>query len=569
MTSGSTGQPGHKWENWAGNVIANPAYYFTPNDLDDLISIVKQANAQTPKRKIRVVGSSHSWSPLAQTDGYMVDLVNFHSISVDPASRLVTVGAGAEMAFVEAALKDNGLAIPANAVTLMPRIGGLVAAGCHGSGYNFSIISDYVQSVSMVLASGETHTFAAEELGDDSDLMNAVRLNLGTFGIMYEIVLKAVPTFKVHCVDSTPDMTQTIDTIQDLVTKNDYVEIFWFPFHLPKNMRAARNKEVWLNQEIWLKQWNITDEALTADLPKDYWGRIETSDFSASEAHEAFKTAASQMDVITPLKEYFLSQQPAKPEDGAAGSVDDPPRQSTAMSEMLLCLGRCALENEQNADQFMECAESCLKEGGENLIGADVWSFMADHPRLTPLLLSLLWHLVPDHDDYIALVNDTMHFRNFFPKVALMAMAIPIDPNFENVKAAWNQTVLAVEQAASQGQYPLNVNIEARFVKNSNCLISPINGSDHFCIIEVISYITTPTFNDFYAIIGQEWLKLGLNGSTPRPHWPKQFDAIPNINQSIRQAYGGNLTRFLQIRDGLDPDRLFVNRFLEGVFYGD
>ena len=542
MTNGSVGQSGFKWENWAGNFTADPSRYFKPNTVDDIVDIVKQANTQNPKQKIRVVGSSHSWSALAQTDGYMVDLENFSSISIDRSTGLVTVGAGALMMEVEAALSDQGLAIPSNAVTLMPRIGGLVAAGCHGSGYNYSIISDYVHSVSMVLASGETRTFSADELGEDSDIMNTVRLNLGTFGIMYEIVLKAVPTFNVHCIDSTCPMLDTINNIQDVVTKNEYVEIFWFPFN-PDN-------------EVWLKTWNITPEETSAHPPEDYWERIDKRKFSASETLDSFHEVVSKMDVITdvikPLKEYAQAQ-----------------RQSTAMSEMLLCLGKCALENEGDADQFMVCAESCLKEGGENSIGAELWAIVAEHPSLTPMILSMLWHLVPDHDDYVTSVNKAMHFRNFFPRVALMAMAIPIDPTFDNVKTAWNQAVEAVEQAAAQGQYPLNVNIEARFVKNSNCLISPINGSDHFCIIEVISYITTPTFNDFYGMIGLEWLKLGWNGSTPRPHWPKQFDAIPDINQAIRQAYRDNLQKFLTIRDSLDPDRLFVNPFLEGVFYGD
>ena len=568
MTDGSSGQSGKPWKNWAGNITADPVLYFTPNTVEDLIDIVKQANAQNPKQKIRVVGSSHSWSALAQTDGYMVDLMNFHSISIDRDMCLVTVGAGALMGDVEAEMKAQGLAIPANAVTRAPRVGGLIAAGCHGSGYNASIISDYVQSVSMVLASGETRTFS---IGDDPDLMDAVRLNLGTFGIMYEIVLRADRTYKVHCIDDTPDMTTTIENIQEIVTQNDYVEIFWFPFHLPKNLVSIGNQEGWLNQEVWLKKWNATQEEPSPDLPKEYWGRIEARDFSAEETHAAFKQAASQMDVIKPLKEYYESQPHEQSQDSADRAADGSTRQSTTMSELLLCLGECAWNNENDPDQFMICAESCLEEGGENAIGAEIWSIMADHPKLTPLLLSMLWYLVPDHDDYVAWVNDAMHFRNFFPRVALMAMAIPIDPDFSNVKAAWNQTVQAVLTAAEQGQYPLNVNIEARFVRNSSCLISPINGQDgdHFCIIEVISYITTPTFDEFYAMIGQEWLKLGWNGITPRPHWPKQFDAIPDINQSIRQAYGANLTKFLQIRDGLDPDKLFVNKFLEGVFYGD
>ena len=231
------------------------ALLFKPNTVDDIVDIVKQANTQNSKQKIRVVGRAITWSALAQTDGYMVDLENFSSISIDRSTGMVTVGAGALLMEVEAALSDQGLAIPSNAVTLMPRIGGLVAAGCHGSGYNYSIVSDYVQSVSMVLASGELRTFSAEELGNDSDLMNAVRLNLGTFGIMYEIVLRAVPTFNVHCIDSTPPMLDTINNIQDIVTKNDYVEIFWFPFN-PDN-------------EVWLKTWNITSEEASANPPED------------------------------------------------------------------------------------------------------------------------------------------------------------------------------------------------------------------------------------------------------------------------------------------------------------
>ena len=554
MTNGSNGQSGFRWRNWAGNVTADPACYFKPNTIDDLVSIVKQANAQTPKQKIRVVGSSHSWSALAQTDGYMVDLENFDYINVDRNTGLVTVGAGALMLNVEAELKANGLAIPANVVTLSPRIGGLVATGCHGSGYNDSIISDAVQSVSMVLASGESRTFSAEELADDPFLMDAVRLNLGTFGIMYEIVLKAVPTYKVHCVDATALMSDTIDHIQEIVTQNDYVEIFWFPFNP--------------DQEIWLKTWNISEEEVSANLPKDYWGRIATRDFSASEAQEAFKQVASQVDVISPLKEYAASQPRVQPEDSAARSVDDAPPQSTTMSEMLLCLSECVIAG-GDQDKIMECMEHCLKEAGENFIGAEVWSIIAEHPSLTRLLLPLLWHLVPDRDDYVVLVNDAMHYQTFFPKVAAMAMMIPIDPDFNNVKTAWNQAIQAVEQAAAQNQYPLNINVEARFVSNSNCLLSPMNGSEHFCILELISYITTPTFNDFYARVGQEWMKLGWNGATARPHWPKQFDAIPDVNQAIRQAYGDKLQKFLEIRDALDPDRLFVNPFLEEVFYGD
>ncbi len=54
-----------------------------------------------------------------------------------------------------------------------------------------------------------------------------------------------------------------------------------------------------------------------------------------------------------------------------------------------------------------------------------------------------------------------------------------------------------------------------------------------------------------------------------RPHWAKQYQNLPQIASKIRAIYGENLNTFLRIRDAenIDPDNIFVNRFLEELFF--
>ncbi len=61
--------------------------------------------------------------------------------------------------------------------------------------------------------------------------------------------------------------------------------------------------------------------------------------------------------------------------------------------------------------------------------------------------------------------------------------------------------------------------------------------------------------------LGPKWM--GLGG---RPHWAKTFQGIPGVFEHIRGAYGDNLDRWLAWRDGLDPERMFWNRFMAEIF---
>src|SRR6516225_11194063 len=122
-----------------------------------------------------------------------------------------------------------------------------------------------------------------------------------------------------------------------------------------------------------------------------------------------------------------------------------------------------------------------------------------------------------------------------------------------------------VNQLAAEGPFPLNLTLNARFIKNSNALLSPAFGEQHTCFIEVLSYYKTLGWKAFTSTLAHRWMKL----PAARPHWAKEFDHVPGIIPFIRQAYGTNLSKFLQIREELvvDPEKRFVNPLLEQIFF--
>ena len=64
------GIPRRPWRNWAGDVRCTPELTFEPRSVEDLVAIVRFAVGTG--RKLRVVGSGHSWSALVPTDDIMV-----------------------------------------------------------------------------------------------------------------------------------------------------------------------------------------------------------------------------------------------------------------------------------------------------------------------------------------------------------------------------------------------------------------------------------------------------------------------------------------------------------------
>src|SRR6185503_6677224 len=230
------------WANWGRTARCQPEFSFFPERVEDLIQIVQFARERG--KRIRVVGSGHSWSGLVPTDGVLVYIQGLNNVSMDlsdDSHPRVVIESGATVKEVNDVLEAQGYALPLNVVLESVRFGGLIATGSHGSGWNNPTLSDLVHAIEVVTASGEVRKF---EAGTDSEeVMNAVRLNLGMLGIMYRITMDVQRSWVVHARDQRLSVDAVFERLRDLIRIHDNVDLFWWPFC----------------DEMWVKTWKKID----------------------------------------------------------------------------------------------------------------------------------------------------------------------------------------------------------------------------------------------------------------------------------------------------------------------
>lgn len=232
-----------KWKNWAGNLSAHPREILKPESLEELVTIAKRARQEG--RRIRTHGSSYSWAALVPTSDYLVSFAKLsRCLEIDKQKQTIKVEPGINIWQMTEAAAREGLTFPT--MTIVPWItaGGVIGAGCHGTGRDWQTVSDLVVAVEIVLADGSVRTLTRD---DPEDLLNAARLSLGCLGMIYSITFQCVPMFKLHAVDEIRDLDETLDRLEQIVEENEYVEIFWLPY----------------TDSAWIKHWNRTEEKIT------------------------------------------------------------------------------------------------------------------------------------------------------------------------------------------------------------------------------------------------------------------------------------------------------------------
>ncbi|GAB3105803.1 alditol oxidase [Streptomyces calidiresistens] len=175
--------------NWAGNVTFGAARLHRPETVDELRRVVAEG------RRVRVLGSGHSFNLIADTDG---DLVRVDALprvfEPDEAASTVTVSAGMLYGEVAAALHERARAL-ANMASL-PHISvyGSVATGTHGSGDRQPGLADSVTAVRLIGPGGEPVELSRER---DPERFGGAVVNLGALGVVTEVTLRTEPTFEV------------------------------------------------------------------------------------------------------------------------------------------------------------------------------------------------------------------------------------------------------------------------------------------------------------------------------------------------------------------------------------
>ncbi|MEA3184434.1 MAG: alditol oxidase [Ilumatobacteraceae bacterium] len=176
--------------NWANNVAYRAARYHEPTTVDELCSVVADAT------KVRAIGSRHSFNTIADTDGDQVSLSAMPRVAdIDEQRHTVTVDGGIRYGELAVHLQSSGMALANLASLPHISVAGACATATHGSGAGNRNLASAVTAMQLVTAGGEVVEISRE---GDPEMMDAMTVGLGAFGIVTRLTLAIEPTFNVR-----------------------------------------------------------------------------------------------------------------------------------------------------------------------------------------------------------------------------------------------------------------------------------------------------------------------------------------------------------------------------------
>ncbi len=173
--------------NWAGNLTYGARRLHRPTALDELRQLLATAG------RIRVLGSRHSFSDIADTD----ELVSVDGlpgeVTVDRSGSTVTVPAAMRYGDLAMVLDAHGLALGNLASLPHISVAGAVATATHGSGDENGNLATAVSGVELVTSDGEV---VAAERGDPD--FDGMVVGLGALGAVTGLRLDVEPAYEVR-----------------------------------------------------------------------------------------------------------------------------------------------------------------------------------------------------------------------------------------------------------------------------------------------------------------------------------------------------------------------------------
>ena len=213
------------WRNWAGNQKANPVSIDAPRSVGELAALV--ASASGKGQKVKAVGSGHSFTSAAATNGRMIRLENLSGIlHIDHASCQVTVGAGTRLSDLNMLLHAEGLALANLGDIAYQTVAGAISTSTHGTGKALTGLAGQVVAMKLVNGQGEIIE-CSKSL--NPHIFDVARVSVGALGIITEYTLQAVPSFRLRALEQPMRLDDVLENAHDLASAHDHFEFFWIP----------------------------------------------------------------------------------------------------------------------------------------------------------------------------------------------------------------------------------------------------------------------------------------------------------------------------------------------------
>jgi D-arabinono-1,4-lactone oxidase len=124
------------FRNWAGNVSSLSENYYQPETEQDFISAVAES------KKLRIVGTGHSWSDICSTSATLLSLDRYNRVlNLNKEQLQVTVQAGIKLWQLNEYLDKHGLALTNLGSIAKQSVAGAISTGTHGTGILFPVLA--------------------------------------------------------------------------------------------------------------------------------------------------------------------------------------------------------------------------------------------------------------------------------------------------------------------------------------------------------------------------------------------------------------------------------------------
>jgi hypothetical protein len=182
--------------NYDGSITANPRQLVVAKTVADIQNVVR--DPATYPSPVRAMGSYHSLTPCASSDGTMIDMKQLNQVlSVDETNLTFTAQAGMQIIDASHALRAKNLQFMLNIEIGNMTLGS--AACCHSKdaldGIEFGQVSSYVIGMKWVTPAGDLAE--ATEAGNPA-LLKLMRSSYGLMGIIYEVTFRIKPIEALH-----------------------------------------------------------------------------------------------------------------------------------------------------------------------------------------------------------------------------------------------------------------------------------------------------------------------------------------------------------------------------------
>ncbi len=242
----------YKWENWSGMVQCQPKEFLAPKTEEEVVKIVQRA--ANDRRKIRVVGSGHSFSHLVYTKDILINLDNLSGlVEVDREKGEATVWAGTKIKKLGELLFEKGLAMENMGDIDVQSIAGATATGTHGTGITFGNISTQIVGMTIVTGRGEVLYTSATE---NEKYFKAAQISLGTLGVVTQIKLKLLPAYNLAIKLSKAKFDETLEKLEYHNANNRNFEFYNFPYSDIVQLRETNLTEIQPKKDGMVRYFN-------------------------------------------------------------------------------------------------------------------------------------------------------------------------------------------------------------------------------------------------------------------------------------------------------------------------